>query len=715
MELWRYYRILRKRKWLIIIGSLICVGIVAIATYMGGQKWEAYTTVMEKIPGDDKVTIFSPTALYQIDPKLRLANLTQLVKSQTVVERSAETLWRLGVISDPEEIRDILSTLDVTPLLDTMILVIKVQSDSEDRAKATADVVAAEFIRYYNDLNYAGVRRSRRFIKAELPKAEARLNEARERLRRFKEETGTSELTAQTSVLLQRLSQLEISLGQQRIQAQEARARVEGLEAELSKYPATRVASRVISSNPVWQQLQIELARLEAEYQKMVQGQKRTLQHPDVIALARQIEETKAKIAEAGDSMLSSETQAADPVHDNLLQNYVAALSERAAAEAAVAAAEEVVATIKPELESLPSKEMRLAQLQLDVDSARNTCTLLRQKLDEATIKEQEAENVSSIEIVDPAKTRPADPRKPLKLLLAVILGPAFCSGIAFLLNYLDNTIKTPAEAENLLKLPVFAVVPIAKHHSLAEGKYLPAIGTSYQMLSTSLWLGNTDMEGRTILVASAEPDVGRSTTAVNLAITLAKDGARVILVDADLRQPSLHKILNVDNEKGLSNVLAGQLSVKDALIPTSINDLLVIPSGPLPSNPIRLFRSPEMAKFVAEVNDMADFVIFDSPAGITFADSTLLAALVKNVVIVHAAGTVPRGSEDEFRSMLEQAGANLLGAVLNMVRPEDSHTYYHFRSAYEELMKDGKETQALPGRVVSSMTENDDAGDGEA
>ena len=243
------------------------------------------------------------------------------------------------------------------------------------------------------------------------------------------------------------------------------------------------------------------------------------------------------------------------------------------------------------------------------------------------------------------ARSGPADPRKGLKLLLALILAPVLCSGIAFLMNYLDNTVKTPAELESLLGLPVRAVVPMAKSVPLADGgRQVPAmIGASYQMLSTNLWISHADMEGRCVLVASAEPDVGRSTTAANLAISLARDGARVILVDSDLRQPSQHDFFGVSNEVGLSNILAGKLSLKDALQPTSVTDLLLIPSGPLPANPVRLFRSPEMVRFVKEINELADFVIFDSPSGAAFADPTLLAVLVKNVVIVHAAGNKGR------------------------------------------------------------------------
>lgn len=703
MELWRYYRIIRKRKWLIIIGTLICVGIVWLSTVIGPEKYEARTTIMEKF-ADEGVTIYTPALAYQFDPKLRLANLAQLVKSRTVIERSAETLARLQISTNPEEI---LPSLVVTPLLDTTLLVIKIQSESEDEAKATADVVAAEFIKFYNQLNYGGAARTKKFIQTELPKVEARLGEIRDEMRRFKEENDAVMLDQQTAILLNALAQFQTLLAQYQVQAEQGKAKVRSVEQQLRDYPEVRTAAKVVASNPIWQSLQVELAKQEIEMQRMLR--KRTGEHPEVKALEQQIAETRRKLEEVGTTILNSTTEATNPVHEGLVETYVQGLVEASASDAACAAAQETIDSLQPDLQSLPAKEMTLAQLTLDERTATNTYALLRQKLDEATIKESEAENISSIEVVDTAKARAAETRRTMKLILAVILSPVFCTGVAFLLNYLDNSVRTPDQAEELLKLPVFAVVPIARSHLLTKGKHLRAIDTSYQMLSTNLWSGSAKMESRTVLVASAEPDVGRSVTAANLAVTLAQDGARVILVDSDLRQPMQHIIFDVENDKGLSNVLAGQLPLKDALKATSVTDLLLIPSGPLPANPVRLFRSPEMSKFVDTVNDLADFVIFDSPAGITFADSTLLAALVRNVIIVYEAGVVPRGAEAEFRKRLDQVDANLLGVVLNMVNPEDSHGFYHFRSAYEELLKDGRTPSTLSDRVLGAIPEKTD------
>uniref|UniRef100_A0A7V4G9A4 non-specific protein-tyrosine kinase n=1 Tax=Desulfobacca acetoxidans TaxID=60893 RepID=A0A7V4G9A4_9BACT len=213
---------------------------------------------------------------------------------------------------------------------------------------------------------------------------------------------------------------------------------------------------------------------------------------------------------------------------------------------------------------------------------------------------------------------------------------------------------RTPEEAERLLKLPVFAVIPLMKPNALDKQDGFTPIGASYQILSTNLWYASRQMQGSAVVIASAEPNVGRSTTAANLAITLARDGARVLLVDGDMRQPTLHTRFGVDNSLGLADVLAGEKSIEDVAVPTMTEGLVLIPAGSSANNPVRLLRSPAMEQFIERTTRLADFVIFDSPAGAIFADSTLIAAHVKNVIIVHAAGQPSRGAEAEFHARLD-------------------------------------------------------------
>lgn len=706
MEIWRYYRILRRRKWILFTTTFLCLVAVAVNIALRKNYWEAYTTLMERRPGSRvDVSIYQEPYYYQqLELETRLANLAYLAGSQTVLERTAQTLYELGVSSDPAKI---LRTVSIEPIRDTEIILIKVYSESQEEARTTADTLAAEFRRFYDELQRGGTTQSKQFIEQQLPIARQEMLDAQAAVKDFKEKNKLVSYDDQSTILLQRLGQLETEAASARVQVDDYRSQVRALEDQLREQEPIRLSSTTMADNPILQSLKESRVKAEIELQKARVLGGKTDEHPDVAAILAQIAEIDRKMKAEQERIWNSEVTSRNPLYDNLYNRLAETRAALAAAEAKQIAVEQVIAEMKPELEKLPQKEMEFARLQLDQTSAEETYKLLRSKLDEAKIKEQEAIAASSIVQVDPAKVREVPRRLVLKLMLALILGPLLGAGIAFMMHYLDNTVKSPAEAEALLGTTVFAVIPLADRKALMGETQLPAISTSYQILSTNLWFASKEIDNPAILVASAEPDVGRSTVVANLGQSLARDGARVIIVDSDLRRPSQHLIFGVANEKGLSNLLAGQLSLAEATVPVGDDGLLLIPSGPLPSNPVRLFRSPEMRQFVEEVSKQADFVLFDSPAGIAFADSALLAALIKNVILVHSAGRVPRGAEAEFRARLDQVQANIIGAVLNRVRPEESHGYYHYRRSYEDfLTRDGKSASELEARVAGAIPE---------
>ena len=373
---------------------------------------------------------------------------------------------------------------------------------------------------------------------------------------------------------------------------------------------------------------------------------------------------------------------------------------EQVAVDAQRSATGAVLSQMQAELGQLPAKEAEMALLQLDVRAATDTYGLMRSKLDEATIREQQAKNEVALKTVDVAMVFPVNQKGRLKLILAFLLSPLLGIGVAFLLHYTDNTIKTAAEAERLLGLPVLAVVPGSRGHSLPRQTCPEILDVAYQMLTSNIWIANQNHGLNSIAVVAAEPDVGRSVTASNLAVALTREGARVILVDADLRQPTQHLILGVDNKVGLTNVLSGGATLEDALVPTRVQGLLLVPTGPVPDNPVKLLRSPEMKECVDSLRELADFVVYDTPSGVAFPDAVLVSSYVGNALVVHSAGRVPRGSEPEFRARLELVGVNLIGTVLNRVRREDSSGYFHYHRSYANVLM-----AKLPGgkRAISS------------
>ncbi|MCL5103227.1 MAG: polysaccharide biosynthesis tyrosine autokinase [Armatimonadetes bacterium] len=696
MEFWRYYRIIRRRRWLIILGMVICVGAVQYNNMRSVQQYTGRTTLMESKGMSREGTPLYPEQFMQLDIQLRISNLSNIAVSQKVMGNAAETLSDLNLSFSPQEI---LGHTSVQPVKDSNILAVEVTLPNPDEAKIAADVIAAEFRKAYSELNNSEVRQSREFIEAQLLTTRLAMVKAQNALRQFQEQNEVVDLTQQNVAAVQRMTQAKSNLNQWEATYQAAHARVAKQESELKKLQPMEVAVLSTAINPEWQQLRAQLISFETQKAGMLGGKpgetRRGPNHPDVQNVQRQIDDLREQLREMAQKqyILSGKTEQKNPVYVNAVDRYISAKVDEVGADAQLQAVSSVIDDVRSEMAGLPAKQAKYTELATDVQAANQTYGLMRTKLDEAKIKEQQAKNEVSLKTIDPAYVFPVNQKGLLKLILALLLSPILGIGAAFLLHYTDNTVKSAPEAEKLLGLPVLSAVPGTRAHSLPRQHCSEVVDVAYQMLTSSLWVASQNQDVNSVVMISAEPDVGRSVTASNLAVALAKEGARVVLVDADLRQPTQHLIFGVENKVGLTNVLTGGASLEDALVPTKIQGLLLVPTGPVPDNPVKLLRSAEMKDLDNQVKAAADFVVYDTPAGVTFPDPVLVAAQVGSAIVVHSAGRVPRGSEAELRAKLESVGVRLLGVVLNKVRREDSSGYFHYRRSYQ-----GIGTPRLPG-----------------
>jgi polysaccharide biosynthesis transport protein len=700
LELWRYYRILRRRRWLILLCMVVCIVAVYVQSkYMTPDTWTGRTRVMERQPNQTGVPVYNENYAANTQVEIHLADLAHIATSNSVITRAVASLEDLGITVEPDTL---IRTLTVEPVQDTQILQIEVTSPDRDEAKSAADVVAAEFRRFYSELVSGAAEQSREFIEKQLKETKKSVEKAREARRDYKLQHDVVELGAESQVLINRTAQIEADAIQAKVQQDDANSKLARINSQASKEQRMLLTGQSTANNPVYQELLNTKVKLETELGRQLATRGR--KHPEVQSLEKQVAEVDGQIKAQAPMIVSGRNESLNPKVAQAMENQVSLSAESAGAGARKQSLDEALAVQKAKLKALPDEEVKMAQLELDVSSAEETYRLLRAKLDEARIKTNETQKASSIQMIDPAFVYPVERKIPLKMALALVLSPILGAALAFLLNYLDNTIKTPAEAEDLLGLPVVSVIPLARSHSLARRPDNEGLLASHEMLTATLWNDVAKSGQPTVVVASAEPETGRSVTAANLAITLARDGARVILVDADMRKPCLHTMFGIPNKPGLSNIVTGGVSIEDAVVPSKIEGLLLLPAGPAPDNPVRLLRSEKMADFVHEVATLADFVVFDTPAGVTFADAAIVASYAKNVVLVHAAGKVPRGGESEFRSKLDLLGANIVGVLLNKVRAEDCHGYFHYRRFYQDMTAQGRAKVAVAGGGVRAI-----------
>jgi capsular exopolysaccharide synthesis family protein len=284
-------------------------------------------------------------------------------------------------------------------------------------------------------------------------------------------------------------------------------------------------------------------------------------------------------------------------------------------------------------------------------------------------------------------------------ILVAFVLALLAGVGLAFLLDFLDDTIKTVDDVDRYINLPALALIPaVGKDKPRLRGGETASvdpneatalamikdvrspIAESYRHLRTSLLLSSAGMAPRTILVTSSQPSEGKTTTAINTAFMLAQTGAKVLIVDCDLRRPRLHAHFNISNARGLTNCLSGNASDVDEVIQdyAQFPNLKLLPSGPMPPNPAELLGSEEMRKLLITLSEKFTHVIVDSPPAISFTDASILSTFVDGVILVVHGGRSSRAVVRRAKQQLLDIGAHIYGVVLNNVKIEKSTDYYY-------------------------------------
>jgi polysaccharide biosynthesis transport protein len=411
---------------------------------------------------------------------------------------------------------------------------------------------------------------------------------------------------------------------------------------------------------------------------------------PKVKRIAEQKKEVEAELARAQNIMVGSieEDYNTARQHLELLQ--------------------EALERQKAESNELAEKLVQYHILEHDAESNKQLYDGLLQKLKEAGITA--GLRSSNIRVVDPAlvPSAPAGPQRAKNILMSILVGLVGGIGLALFREYLDNTVKSPDDIESLVGLPSLAVVPAQPssngHHSkwphlkhkraqqtvsgprvetLSHTQPKSQISEAFRALRTSLLLSQADHPPQVILVTSALPREGKTTAAVNLAVTLAQLGDRTLLLDSDMRKPGIRRALNLmsGNEKGLSSYLAGVTNLDEIVVPhPMISNLETITTGPVPPSPADLLSSRRMREAISELRLRFKFIVIDSPPVMAATDAVIVSSLTDGVLLVARSGETPKEAFTRTRDLLGAVKCRILGVVLNAVDSSAPDYYYSYR-----------------------------------
>ena len=592
-----------------------------------------------------------------------------------------------------------LDQVKVSPIENTRIAKISVTTADPELSAHLANAHAQQFIRRGIELNAQASEEAGRFLSGKLADLKTQVEQSELALNNYRRDKGIIpgliSVNGKEDVVLERLNKISQDLQEAHLKTISL-----GTEVALVKEGRTDALPEVMES-PLIQKLKGDLDVLQVENAGMANQFKPN--YPPMQELQAKIHGTQDALAQEVRNTVS-----------NLHEQYQAA--------------HEREETLSQELDKqksfalgLNDAAVRYLILEREADTNRELYdSVLKRMKDMALLADVHASNVSIVDDAEPPRG-PSSPNTRKDLFQAALVGLALALGLALLLERLDTTLKFPDEAQRYLGIPSLAVIPEFKFgggvdsydgakassgskalqtRSEQSSKHITDIVTlngkhsvlseAYRMLRTALLLSRAGNPPKVTLVTSALPSEGKTTVAVNTAIVLAHTGAKVLLIDADLRKPRCHKVLSLKNHFGLTEMLTGAAN-EEAISATKIENLFLLSSGRIPPSPSELLGSTRMREILDSLSKSYEYIVVDSPPVMVVADSMVLSTMADGVVLVTEGGKTPKQQARAALARLRQANARIFGFVLNKVRIHKfDYSYYHYSGAYHSGLYQG-------------------------
>ncbi|MBI2841774.1 MAG: polysaccharide biosynthesis tyrosine autokinase [Armatimonadetes bacterium] len=567
---------------------------------------------------------------------------------------------------------------------DTDVIAITGRAYQPQAAAELANSIAGTYFDRDLSKNCQATNQVRKYVKEEMAAVERELVLANERLSQFKQKTGLIAPETQLSEGAEHIARLRIENDNTLAQLESSRTETKAIEEDLARQQENVVTSATVTKNPRFVDA---VARIDQLYsQRSAMLQKYTPQSREIKNLESQIRDEQTRLGQVAETIVSAETNARNPIRDAVLKRYSENLAATAALTSRVKSLNRTLNARKAEFEALPEQERVLANLVEKVALLRETFRMLSQKYYALQISERSV--VPKGQMISQAlpSSVPAYPNVKKNIVLFMLLAAMVSVAAAAAIERLDVRLNDQQFIEDVSGVPTLAVVPMIQKidaRIISNRGRDPVLLESFRILRNNIAFSAVDRDMRLLAVTSSGPSEGKSTVASNLAMAIAMDGKRVLLVDCDLRRPRLHKILNVSRDVGFSNVVTGAVPLEDAVVSTSVENLYCLPSGPIPPNPAEFLSSEHSRQFFRQVAERYDMVVVDCPPSVGLSDVQVISTLVDGLVMVASMGETLKPHLLLALRVLDQVDAPLIGGVLNKMDVHSQGYYSYYSYAY--------------------------------
>jgi len=744
-----YLRIVRKRRWIIIATFVIVLLTVAINVFTEEPMYQANARMIIEKSNPNIVSIQEVMAIDTWDPdyketqykiiesrsvarrvikKLNLAaseefnpkpktgvivNLKSSIRGMLsslktavkgLIKTEPKVAQKPGLMIDEEErlpdsgmVSAFIGRISVSPVRDSRLVDIGFTARDPEVAVRTVNALAQAYIDHNMELRLGTIQDAMAWMNDRIEEERRKVEASERKLQEYREQEGiVTEFSGEVeTVTAQKLAQLNSQVVQAESSRVEAETRYKQA-LQLKNNPLILDSIPEVLSNSLIQSIkksEVELynriSELSGKYGK---------EHPKMKAANSELESLqKRKAAEI------------NRIIDSLRNEYEVAQAREASLKAALERQ-------KQESLELNKKAIEYSVLKREAEGARELYDLLIRRFKETSVTEEI--DAGNIRIIDKAEyAYQVSPNTRRDLRLAAVIGLMLGLGLAFFVEYLDNTIKSPEEVEPYFRVPLLGVVlghqvkgrreeDVNKKDELVTMKDpKSAVSESYRGIRTRILFSSTVSQPKSILIVSAMEGEGKTISAANLAVIMARTGSRVLLLDCDMRKPRMNSIFGLEREKGVSNILVGDCSISDAVHKTDIENLNLIPCGKIPPNPSELLGSKAMREMLATLSRSYDRIVIDSPPVTAVTDAVVLSKAVDGVVVVLQANKTERVLAKRAIEQMQAVNAHIFGIILNRL-DERMTKYYHLYSYFYRDYSEEKTLEEKSHRKFWKMKE---------
>ncbi len=696
IHLREYLRVILKRRYTVFTFFLIVFVVVLIGTLSSTPVYQASTKVLIERVEPYNLTMMNPYVMpyepefYETQYQLiKSTSLTQKVVKMLSLENTYESYFRgqkisaTGEKSKADILADIISAgIVVSPVKNSKIVTVSFLSTNPEFAALVANSLAKAYIEEILEMRMSSSRYSIEWMTQKAEEEKQKLEASEKALQDYMKANDIVTVQDKVALTPEKLNELNGEL----IKAETRRKELESLYNRVMSVSANMKDAETmpaIASDPTVQSLRSDILKAEQNIEDL--SKKYGKKHP---AMIRAQEELKV--------LRQKREQEIRRVIGSVRNEYELAKSNETNLH-------KMLASTKAEALDLSEKYIQYGVLSRAAETNRQLFDDLMKRIKEQSVTEQI--QTVNVWVVDKAEkpTSPVRPRKAFNIMLGLIMGLFGGIGLAFFIEYLDNTIKSPEDVEVKLGVPVLGVIPVleSKEENIEEiilKESQSVYAESYKTIRTAIMLSSASNPPKNILITSMGPEEGKTSTSVNLAVTIARSGYSVLLVDADLRKPRIHTVFRLNNLSGLSTYLAGASPDIDTIFKRPLPNLSVIPSGPIPPNPSELLGSARMNELIGGLSEKFDIIIWDSPPLMTVTDSLILSKFLDGTIIVAKAGKttyeiVGRGLKYIKGRRETDMESRVLGIVINAFdRKKSDQYFYQYYNYYPSSGEKSKE-----------------------